>query len=198
MNLVQTPKSKRSKKLGNAKFLINWCNWKLSVKNLKINNIKEDFNNGLLLIQLAEIVSKKKCLLKYKEKPKNKRENTENCSNALSFLRSLGVIDTRNLAINSNDIVNGDEKKILELIQSIILKFELLRFSLSQKTTKFGTYNYLIPLESIQKKLLVWMRRKCQEYKITIDNFPSSFNDGLAYSALLASYFPESIDITKA
>ncbi|KAJ5066783.1 cortexillin-2 [Anaeramoeba ignava] len=83
--------SSRSINLQNSpevqKVYVNWCNSYLRSLNLKVSNLDKDFQNGVLLIKLVEIISGQKCKLKYRQHPKNQIELIDNCSVALRYVK---------------------------------------------------------------------------------------------------------------
>ncbi|XP_051506426.1 smoothelin-like 1 [Myxocyprinus asiaticus] len=51
---------------------------------------------------------------------------------------------------------------------------------------------------SIKQKILQWCRNKTQSYEgVSIENFSSSWNDGLAFCALIHRFFPSAFDFSS-
>lgn len=83
--------------------------------------------------------------------------------------------------IGAEDIVDGNRKIILGLIWTLILRFTISDINQEGMTAKEG--------------LLLWCQRKTACYDdVEIRNFSSSWNDGLAFCALLDIHRPDLID----
>uniref|UniRef100_A0A3B3QV10 Calponin-homology (CH) domain-containing protein n=1 Tax=Paramormyrops kingsleyae TaxID=1676925 RepID=A0A3B3QV10_9TELE len=63
-----------------------WCNEHLKCVNKRIANLQTDFSDGLRLIGLLEVLSQKKMLRKYNQRPTFRQMQLENVSVALEFL----------------------------------------------------------------------------------------------------------------
>ena len=144
-----------------------WCNNHLEERGLRINDFKADWSNGLLLINLIEIISHPKKIEKYNKHPRIPLQKTENVNIALDFLKNEGI---KLVNIGGNDIVNGSMKLTLGLIWTLILRYEI------NKGNPDGDYN------SAKNDLLEWVRSKIPEYDIK--NFKGDWNDGRALCAL--------------
>ncbi|KAI5091384.1 smoothelin isoform X3, partial [Silurus meridionalis] len=60
-----------------------------------------------------------------------------------------------------------------------------------QRSTSFGVPN----ANSIKQMLLDWCRAKTRDYNnVDIQNFSSSWSDGMAFCALVHNFFPEAFD----
>ena len=78
--------------------------------------------------------------------------------------------------IGSSDIMNGNEKIILGLLWTIILRYEV-----ADAQGKQG--------------LLLWVKRSVNGYDgVNVHNFTDSFSDGLAFNALIHRYRPDLLD----
>jgi hypothetical protein len=73
-----------------SQILLAWVNKHLKKRNLQMNNLQTDFQNGVLLINLLEIVSGQK-VKKYFEKPTRIFQYLENLEIALKFLSYLQI-----------------------------------------------------------------------------------------------------------
>lgn len=63
-----------------------WCNEHLKCANKRIANLQTDLSDGLRLIGLLEVLSQKKMLRKYNQRPTFRQMQLENVSVALEFL----------------------------------------------------------------------------------------------------------------
>lgn len=65
----------------------NWCNAWLEQRNLKIQNLENDLSDGLILVNLYELISNRK-LKKYFQKPKSYSQKIENISIVFSAIEN--------------------------------------------------------------------------------------------------------------
>lgn len=98
----------------------SWCNFHLKSQNTQIESIDEDFKDGTKLIDLLE--SQTGEILPRVQAVKMRSHKIANVDIVLNYIENMGV---NNVSIVSEDIVDGDLKKTLELIWSIILKFSI-------------------------------------------------------------------------
>lgn len=150
-----------------------WCNSHLRKAGTQIENIDEDFRNGLKLMLLLEVISGEQ--LPKPEKGKMRVHKINNVNKALSFIESKGV---KLVSIGSEEIVDGNTKMTLGMIWTIILRFAIQDISVEESSAKEG--------------LLLWCQRKTQPYKnVNVQNFHTSWKDGLAFNALIHRHRPE-------
>jgi filamin len=143
-----------------------WCNNHLEERGLWIENFNPDFCNGILLINLLEIISHPKKFNKYNKHPRIPLQKTENVNIALDFLKAEGI---KLVNIGSSDIVSGNPRLTLGLIWTLILRYQINK-------GKDGD------LVTAKNELLEWVRSKIPEYDIK--NFKKDWNDGRALCAL--------------
>lgn len=156
-----------------------WCNSHLRKAGTQIENIEEDFRNGLKLMLLLEIISGEQ--LAKPDRGKMRIHKLSNVNKALTFIESKGV---RLVSIGSEEIVDGNLKMTLGMIWTIILRFAIQDISVEEMTAKEG--------------LLLWCQRKTAPYKnCNVQNFHLSFKDGLAFCALIHRHRPELLDYHK-
>jgi len=135
---------------------------------LKLDNLETDLKDGVLLINLLEIISSKS-VGNYTKKPRLRQHNLENTLIALNFLQKEGI---KLVNIGNEDIVDGKLKLILGLIWTIILRYQI----------------NLENAKSARNDLLQWVRSQIPEYDIK--NFHTNWNDGRAICALANSLKP--------
>ena len=116
---------------------------------------------------------------RYYKAPKMRIQKMENCNTALAFIKKRGVNLTN---IGAEDIVDASEKLILGMIWTIILRFTIADITEEGANAKDG--------------LLLWCQRKTAPYApdVNVTDFHSSWNNGLAFSALIHRHRPDLID----
>ncbi|KAI4729696.1 alpha-actinin-2 [Aureobasidium sp. EXF-10728] len=157
-----------------------WLNSKLQVRNVQIKDLVTDLSDGVMLIHLLEILSQES-LGRYASRPKLRVQRFENVNRALDFIKGRRIQLTN---IGAEDIVDGNRKIILGLIWTLILRFTISDINEEGLSAKEG--------------LLLWCQRKTACYdEVEVRDFSSSWNDGLAFCALLDIHRPDLIDYDK-
>jgi Ca2+-binding EF-hand superfamily protein len=131
----------------------------------------------VVLVHLLEILGNES-LGRYASKPKLRVQRFENVNKALDFIKRRGIQTTN---IGAEDVVDGNRKIILGLIWTLILRFTISDINEEGLSAKEG--------------LLLWCQRKTACYEeVEVRDFSSSWNDGLAFCALLDIHRPDLID----
>ncbi|TPX18541.1 uncharacterized protein E0L32_011579 [Thyridium curvatum] len=183
------------------KTFTKWLNTKIQERNLEVTDLVKDLSDGVsidpefgaakkaktktdrfffgkvILIHLLECLSSES-LGRYAAKPKLRVQRFENANLALDFVKSRGIQMTN---IGAEDVVDGNRKIILGLIWTLILRFTISDINEEGMTAKEG--------------LLLWCQRKTACYdEVDVRDFSASWNDGLAFCALLDIHRPDLID----
>lgn len=151
------------------KVFTRWCNDYLSERGMYVEDLKTDLKNGLLLINLLEILAAKPIGKRWNKHPVIQMQQFENLTLALEFIKSEGITLVN---IGSDDIYDCNLRIILGLIWTLILRFEI-------KSGGGGDGS---------DDLLQWIRSKIPEYDIK--NFTKDWNDGRAICALTNAMHP--------
>jgi hypothetical protein len=136
---------------------------------LRIENLTKDLADGILLVNLIEIISGKS-LGRYNKHPRVPFQKLENNTIALNFLKTEGI---KLVNISAEDLCDCREKLILGLIWTLILRYQI---------NKGGNDS------GAKNELLEWVRSKIPEYNI--QNFQKDWNDGKAICALVNALDP--------
>ncbi|XP_061081403.1 alpha-actinin-2 isoform X8 [Conger conger] len=156
-----------------------WCNSHLRKAGTQIENIEEDFRNGLKLMLLLEVISGER--LPKPDRGKMRFHKIANVNKALDYITSKGV---KLVSIGAEEIVDGNVKMTLGMIWTIILRFAIQDISVEETSAKEG--------------LLLWCQRKTAPYRnVNVQNFHVSWKDGLAFCALIHRHRPDLIDYSK-
>lgn len=111
-----------------------WCNSHLRKAGTQIENIEEDFRNGLKLMLLLEVISGEQ--LPKPDRGKMRFHKIANVNKALDFIASKGV---RLVSIGAEEIVDGNPKMTLGMIWTIILRFAIQDITVEELTAKERT-----------------------------------------------------------
>ncbi|KAL2067887.1 hypothetical protein VTL71DRAFT_15985 [Oculimacula yallundae] len=159
------------------KTFTKWLNTKIEPRGVAVIDLVKDLSDGVILIHLLECLSSES-LGRYAAKPKLRVQRFENANLSLDFIKSRGIQMTN---IGAEDVVDGNRKIILGLIWTLILRFTISDINEEGMTAKEG--------------LLLWCQRKTACYEeVDVRNFTDSWNDGLAFCALLDIHRPDLID----
>ncbi|KAJ8794081.1 hypothetical protein J1605_019073 [Eschrichtius robustus] len=162
-----------------SKTFTAWCNSHLRKAGTQIENIEEDFRNGLKLMLLLEVISGER--LPKPDRGKMRFHKIANVNKALDYIASKGV---KLVSIGAEEIVDGNVKMTLGMIWTIILRFAIQDISVEETSAKEG--------------LLLWCQRKTAPYRnVNIQNFHTSWKDGLGLCALIHRHRPDLIDYSK-
>lgn len=146
-------------------------------RNVAVKNLVTDLSDGIILIHLLELLSNES-LGRYAASPKLRVQKFENVNKSLEFIKSRGIQMTN---IGAEDVVDGNRKIILGLIWTLILRFTISDINEEGMSAKEG--------------LLLWCQRKTACYEgVEVKDFSASWNDGLAFCALLDIHRPDLID----
>jgi len=141
-----------------------------------VKDVINDFKDGVLLIQLVEVMSGKS--FGQKLKPATARiQQIDNLNKALTFVRDQGI----KTKASAEDIADGKEIFVLGLVFAVIIKYMKLDEEDSGSS-------------DVKEALLLWLKNKTAGYRdVSIDNFTKSFQDGLAFNALIHKMRPKLI-----
>lgn len=149
-----------------------WCNEYLKDRGMHVTDLQKDLKDGVLLINLLEILSGKS-LGRYNKNPRVPTQKYENTGIAIEFVKSENI---KIVNIGNTDITDGNLRIILGLIWTLILRYQVNRGGQSDGSAK--------------DELLKWVQSKIPEYNIT--NFKQNWNDGRALNALTNALAPGS------
>uniref|UniRef100_A0A8C3UJL0 Actinin alpha 2 n=1 Tax=Catharus ustulatus TaxID=91951 RepID=A0A8C3UJL0_CATUS len=116
-----------------------WCNSHLRKAGTQIENIEEDFRNGLKLMLLLEVISGER--LPKPDRGKMRFHKIANVNKALDYIASKGV---KLVSIGAEEIVDGNVKMTLGMIWTIILRFAIQDISVEGKIVHL--YKHLLGL----------------------------------------------------
>ncbi|KAI5980717.1 calponin homology domain-containing protein [Pisolithus albus] len=158
-----------------------WLNTKLEANGYPpMRSLVQDLSDGVRLIQLM-VRHRDTSLGRYNKNPRMRVQKAENVNKALEFIRQRGIKLTN---IGPEDIMDGNLKLILGMIWTLVLRFTIADISEEGLSAKEG--------------LLLWCQRKTAPYKeVDVQDFSSSWSDGLALCALIHCHRPDLLDYDK-
>eukprot|EP01098_Paradermamoeba_levis_P009055 TRINITY_DN374_c0_g1_i2.p1 TRINITY_DN374_c0_g1~~TRINITY_DN374_c0_g1_i2.p1 ORF type:complete len:575 (-),score=231.32 TRINITY_DN374_c0_g1_i2:57-1781(-) len=165
------------------KTFVNWANFWLKQRDLKINNVEEDLKDGLLLINLFEILTGQ-AIDTYNKNPKTKLHRVENIHIALHNLKCIGVRHD----VSPNEIEKGNTKSILGMFWAMITRLQIHRGAGGAQENSKASGKELI---------LEWCRNYLKDYPVgdLKSNSPKCFQDGKVLAYLAHKTDPNSVDL---
>ncbi|XP_050354937.1 dystrophin, isoforms A/C/F/G/H isoform X1 [Nymphalis io] len=149
-----------------------------------VEDLFQDLRDGEVLLALLEILTAQQF------KRERGRMRVHHLNNVNAALRALATAGVRLVNISSGDIVDGNPKLILGLVWSIILHWQV-HYHLKELMSELQQTN-------LEKTLLAWCRTHTQNYMgVKVENFTSSWSDGLAFNALLHRWRPQLFDYSS-
>ncbi|XP_071656932.1 spectrin beta chain, non-erythrocytic 4 isoform X2 [Patagioenas fasciata] len=167
------------------KTFTKWVNAHLARAALRVGDLYCDLRDGFALTRLLELLSGEQ--LPKPTRGRMRIHSLENVDKALQFLKEQRV-HLEN--VGSHDIVDGNHRLTLGLIWTIILRFQIQVIKIKTEDNR--------ETRSAKDALLLWCQMKTAGYpEVNIQNFTTSWRDGLAFNALIHRHRPDLIDFHK-
>jgi len=159
-----------------AKTFTKWINAQCK-GSIAVKDITTDLQDGQALAKLLTAISGES-IDKMNTKPTMRIQKVENVGKCIRFITDH---DVKLVGIGAEEIVDGNVKLTLGMIWTLILRFVIAGLSEDGLSAKQG--------------LLLWCQKKCEPYKnVKIDNFTTSWQDGLGLCALIHRHRPDLIN----
>ncbi|XP_054855022.1 spectrin beta chain, non-erythrocytic 4 [Eublepharis macularius] len=167
------------------KTFTKWVNSHLALVSCRISDLYTDLRDGCILTKLLEVLSGEP--LPKPTRGRMRIHSLENVDKALQFLKEQRV-HLEN--VGSHDIVDGNHRLTLGLIWTIILRFQIQVIKIETEDNR--------ETRSAKDALLLWCQMKTAGYpEVNIQNFTTSWRDGLAFNALIHKHRPDIIDFKR-
>jgi len=165
------------------KTFTNWANFFLGQRGLKINDLEKDLADGILLINLYEILTDTS-VGRYVKTPKLSVQKIENINLVLNGIRERGI----KTDVSAEDVQKGNVKMLLGLFWMMIQKLQIRKGAKKSQ-------------RSAKDDILQWVKEYLQGYPIDhIDlraQCPECFKDGKIFSYLVHRTDKNLVDLTS-
>jgi hypothetical protein len=172
-----------------------WVNKTLSKADRKdqvIDNLIQDFNDGVRLAALVEVLTKGPIDGKIRQQPKLDVHRIENIALVLARLKE----DLPNLNVDANQIAACESVAILGFVWQLIVHYQILHgegFTDEEAAAAAKQKGNI--MKKAREKVLAWWREQLEEYDdVDITTVELSFNDGKAFCALMHRLDPTLCD----
>eukprot|EP01028_Stygiella_incarcerata_P008203 TRINITY_DN350_c0_g1_i10.p1 TRINITY_DN350_c0_g1~~TRINITY_DN350_c0_g1_i10.p1 ORF type:complete len:865 (-),score=297.82 TRINITY_DN350_c0_g1_i10:97-2691(-) len=173
----------RSWELMQQRTFTAWVNQHLSKRGMSVEDIATEFDDGLKLIVLIEVISGNS-LGRYNKKPKMVHSKVENLNIALRFINDFAQSSKIRVQFSAEDIMDHNKKLILGMLWVLIHKFSIEDISEEEQNARDG--------------LLLWCKKKTSGYEnVEVRDFHKSWRSGLAFCALIHRHKPNLIDFSS-
>jgi len=148
--------------------------------NAAVKDIQNDLQDGIAIMRLINALYDLP-MRKHNANPKLRVHLIENVNQALNMVHEAGV---KTVFLSAENIVDCELKMVLGMIWTIILHYQIQGISVEELNAKEG--------------LLLWCKKKTAGYRdVQVDNFHLSFQDGLAFCALIHKHRPDLLDFNS-
>lgn len=170
---------KKQRENTQKKTFTKWINSHLDKVGLKCTDLYTDLCDGVFLLKVLQIMSGDSFTI---NRGKLRLHMVENVSRVLKFLQLKKV---RLEGIGPEDIVDGNPTLTLGLIWTVILRFQIQDIMIETESNE---------VKSAKEALLLWCQIKTKGYaNVNVQNFTTSWRDGLAFNALIHKHRPDLI-----
>ena len=152
------------------KTFTRWWNSWLQMRGISVTDLCEEIKPGVISMNLIELLSAS-VAGKYNKSPSSRFQMLENNGAFLAQLKSKNI---RLVNIGPEDLTAGNRTLILGLTWTLILRYEIQKFGAEVD------------------ELLRWVKLCTKNFEgVDVTHWHTSFNDGLALSAIINKHAPE-------
>lgn len=164
------------------KVFTRWISAELQgVPDLIFTDITKDLSNGVILIELAQVLTHKKAPQSFEKDPTTEEQCVKNIKLAFKMFKNDGFQAT---GITPKDVYENKSKQVLDFVWQLISHYSIENsFSATDNKKNVNEAN-------VKNQLLSWAIKRTQNYKRVFAFKPYV----LAMCALLDSYYPSRIN----
>jgi filamin len=164
-----------------------WANEHLKQVNQFVYNIETDFEDGVKLNALVQVLAclKDEYISEKIKMPKKARFRPQMLDNIQMVLNYVGKEGIPLVNVNANDINKGNMKIILGLMWQLILKYQVTASHYNLPDMEDADWKNLTPKQALMK----WVKSKLPA-DMEMNNFSSDWNNGIALAALTEGVQP--------
>lgn len=156
---------------------------KLNGSTTTVSDLLPDLSDGVLLIELLELLSGKKFTGKRPQKSKIRMQQIDNCNQALKFGTETCGIKTQ---ASAEQVVDSNKPENAKLLLGTIFQMILKYLKIEDDDGN--------PAADVKKALNLWLQNRVAGYPVKVENFTSSFHDGRVFAAMIHKVRPKVID----
>lgn len=172
------------------KAFMKWISQKIKGKHEPITDLSQ-LKDGIAIIALLESETGKS-VGRYQKPCKGQFQEMANLNLAFDFMKKEGLNLT---GVGAEDIHRGNQKLILGLMWTMIVKYQIAKSAGDGSEGKQGGRKVA---SNVRKDMLEWVNSRLAGYNVPpVTDFVHSFKDGRALSALVDSLGPGAVDMTR-
>lgn len=169
------------------KTFTKWMNAILRDANLEVVDLFSDLSDGVILLKLLQLISGER--IGNAAVGKTRFHKIETVTKCLQFLNSKIRLES----IGAKDVVQGNPRLIMGLLWTIIVRFQIQLIGAPANENEEHTMSS--GPKTAKEALLLWCRQRIAGYRgVDVHDFSRSWQDGLAFNALIHSQRPDLIE----
>ncbi|XP_063686399.1 mesocentin-like [Bolinopsis microptera] len=153
-----------------------WVNENLKTTEYQIENLDDDFGDGLKLVSLLQQLAGKGIGARFTKKPRIRAQKLENVKICFDFMNREGI---EMVNIDNQDVADGNMKLILGMVWHLILHYQIAT-GFEDDGGKGGPKN----------RIIKWVNSKINPWGKSITNLNNDWNNGTILACLVNALAP--------